>query len=443
MKYPLVIFDLDGTILDTLEDLHESVNTSMDAFAMPHRSLAEVRSFVGNGIRRLIELSVPENTPAVIVDQVQQVFSTHYKQHCNDKTRPYDGIPELIRDLRNAGHKTAVVSNKDDYAVRTLCERHFPGLFDAVVGSRDGVRKKPAPDSVNEVLFQLGFSSGEAIYIGDSEVDLQTANNAGITLITVAWGFRDSEYLQKIGCRNVAATVKQLHHMLTAADIAGQSIVEEQICSKDFPYLQPYFYSNPYALRCELGIGDDDAEYMNSARTRAFAIYNMLFPNGADAIIFNYWIYDRSTSGIAEYLEYCDDDDPAYFIEDSTNREAEQTRFLLECQHKYRHLVIRNLATYDDSDDEDCDIMRRNRIVCFSDGIGFDHQDFINRQINQEGDHDISFVSFEHECIFSIYDDRGCDVVFMTKEKMKQFYPMLQPYFLEYDLEEMKRRYEA
>ena len=216
MNYPLVIFDLDGTILDTLEDLHASVNFAMDAFSMPQRTLSEVRAFVGNGIRRLMELSVPESTPANIIDEVQRIFSAHYKQHCSDRTRPYDGISGLIHELRRAGCKTAVVSNKDDYAVRELCQLHFPGLFDAVIGCREGVRKKPAPDSVNEVLAQLGFSRTDAVYIGDSEVDLHTANNAGMELITVTWGFRDEDYLRSIGCKIIVTTVEQLRQALIA-----------------------------------------------------------------------------------------------------------------------------------------------------------------------------------------------------------------------------------
>ena len=214
MKYPLVIFDLDGTILDTLGDLHASANAALSAFSMPGRSLAEVRAFVGNGIRRLIELIVPENTPPEIIDSVQQTFSAHYKQHCSDRTRPYDGINELICELRRSGCRTAVVSNKDDSAVRALCETHFPGLFDAVVGSREGVRKKPAPDSVNEVLATLGFSREEAVYVGDSEVDLETAKNAGMKLITVTWGFRDEDQLRRIGCGDIAVTVGELRSRL-------------------------------------------------------------------------------------------------------------------------------------------------------------------------------------------------------------------------------------
>lgn len=214
MKYPLVIFDLDGTILDTLEDLHASTNEALRAFSMPERSVAEVRSFIGNGIRRLIELSVPAGTPAPVIDRVQEAFSAHYKLHCNDRTRPYEGVPGLIRTLRDRSIRTAVVSNKDDYAVRALCELHFPGLFDAAVGSREGVRKKPAPDSVNEVLAQLDYSRDQAVYIGDSEVDFETAKNAQMDLITVTWGFRDEEPLRRIGCTNIISTVDQLSQML-------------------------------------------------------------------------------------------------------------------------------------------------------------------------------------------------------------------------------------
>lgn len=444
MKYSCVIFDLDGTILDTLEDLHASVTAAMDAFSMQRRSLAEVRSFVGNGIRRLMELSVPKETPVETIDLVQQVFSGHYKLHCNDRTRPYDGIPELIRELRERGCQTAVVSNKDDYAVRELCELHFPGLFDTVVGCRESVRKKPAPDSVIEVLSRLGASREDAVYIGDSEVDLQTARNAGLALITVSWGFRDEAQLRQIGCKDIATSVAQLRQRLIDEALivpSEKSIVERRICSKDFPYLQPYFYSSPHALRCELGIGDDNEAYMNAARSRAVAIYDLLFPKGADAVIFNYWIYDHSDSGEAESLCCDENDDAEAAIRFAVEQESEQLRFLLEYQRRYRHLSLNGLPTSMEAAEGDPDRLRRNRIVCFSDGKGFDHRDLIDRQVNQHGDHEIGFVSFEHECILSIYDDRGCDVVFMTMEKMKELYPKLEPYFLDYDREEMLRRY--
>lgn len=214
MPLKLIIFDLDGTILDTLEDLHSSLNFSLTQFSLPIRSLQETRSFIGNGIRRLIELSVPTQTPCKMIHQIQNTFTTHYKIHCNDKTRPYTGIPALIQTVRSKGFLTAVVSNKDDYAVKQLCEQHFPGLFDAVAGSRDGIRKKPAPDSVNSVLKYLGISASEAIYIGDSEVDYYTAVNANMELITVSWGFRDPGFLRKIGCTTIVSTPEELYRLL-------------------------------------------------------------------------------------------------------------------------------------------------------------------------------------------------------------------------------------
>lgn len=214
MALRLIIFDLDGTILDTLEDLHCSLNAALSHFQLPGRTLQEARSFIGNGIRRLIELSVPADTPTEMIDQIQDVFTRHYKLHCNDRTRPYDGILPLLHDLRSAGYLTSVVSNKDDYAVRQLCDQHFPDLFDAAVGSREGVRRKPAPDTVNHVLEQLGILPSEAVYIGDSEVDYHTAQNAGMELITVTWGFRDSEYLREIGCKTLIHTPERLHDYL-------------------------------------------------------------------------------------------------------------------------------------------------------------------------------------------------------------------------------------
>ncbi len=221
--------------------------------------------------------------------------------------------------------------------------------------------------------------------------------------------------------------------------MADKSIVEQMICSREFSYLRPYFYNHPYALRCELGMGDSDEEYMGSARSRALAIYHVLFPEGADAIIFNHWIYDYCDSGEAE----CRDDDFDYkgVMENMIRIETENLRFLLDCQYKYRHFTVRELDTYDEPDDFDYGRQRRNRVVCYCDGIGFDYEDLISRQIDESREHDISFVSFGNECIFSIYDDRGCDVVFMTHEKLREFYSALQPYFLEYDAQEMQKRY--
>lgn len=223
--------------------------------------------------------------------------------------------------------------------------------------------------------------------------------------------------------------------------MSSSSIVEKKICSNDFQYLQPYFYNNPYALRCELGIGDTSEEYMENAKRRATEIYHILFPNGADAIFFNHWLYDYCDSGDAEKRAYDSDSDPEGIIENRLEFEREKLRFLSYYQLNYRHVTVRNLDTYDDPDDIDFSRRQRNRIVCFSDSIEFDYQHLINQEIEAVNGHEVSFVSFEHECIFSIYDDRGCDIVFMTHDKMKEFYNELQPYFLEYDVEEMAKRF--
>lgn len=221
----------------------------------------------------------------------------------------------------------------------------------------------------------------------------------------------------------------------------NKSIVEEMICSRDFSYLHPYFYNNPYALRCELGIGDTVEEYMDNAKRRATEIYHILFPNGADAIIFNHWMYDYCDSGEAECRIFDENHDLEGVIENRIESVTEALRFLSNYQLKYRHLTVRDLETYDNPDDIDYGRQRRNRVVCFSDGMGFDFEHLINQEIESVKGHEVSFISFEHECIFSIYDDRGCDVVFMTHEKLKEFYNKLQPYFLAYDVQEMERRF--
>ena len=218
------------------------------------------------------------------------------------------------------------------------------------------------------------------------------------------------------------------------------SKVEEQILSREFDYLQPYFYQNPYALRCELGIGSTTEEYMRQARQRANAIYDLLFPRGADAILFNYWINDWADSGEAEGNAWESEETAAGIIDRRIQVESDSLRFLSEYMMKYRHVAVKDLKTYDEPGDPDYDSRRRHRIVCYSDGLGFDDRGLIEKQLSDGDSPEISLVSFENECIFSVYDDRGCDVVFMTYEKMKAFYPALRPYFLDYDLAEMERR---
>ena len=201
MKYTIAIFDLDGTILNTLEDLADSTNYALKTCGYPERTMDEVRQFVGNGIRKLMERAVPEGTPVEEIDRVHETFTAHYKVHCADKTRPYDGIMELLQNLKKDGCKLAVVSNKADYGVQELCKQYFDGIFDFAVGEREGIRKKPAPDSVNEVLKTLGCSRDRAVYIGDSDVDIQTAANAQMDHIIVEWGFRDVPFLIAKGAK--------------------------------------------------------------------------------------------------------------------------------------------------------------------------------------------------------------------------------------------------
>lgn len=210
-----VIFDLDGTLLDTLEDLRDSVNHALRAEGLPERSLDEVRAFVGNGIRRLIERAVPQGSSAETVDRVHAAFSAHYAEHCADKTAPYAGIPELLAELRSRCCKLGVVSNKDDAPARALIGRFFPDTFDSVVGTREGVRKKPAPDSLLETLSVLGGDVREAVYVGDSDVDALTAANAGCDCVPVSWGFRDRALLEALG-RPVADSPEELLQLLSS-----------------------------------------------------------------------------------------------------------------------------------------------------------------------------------------------------------------------------------
>ena len=210
MKYKAVIFDLDGTLLDTLEDLADSVNHVLKEAGYPTRTIEEVRAFVGNGIRKLIERSVPENTPTESIDHVHKNFIAYYGEHCMEKTKPYDGIMELLHTLQKAGCKVAVVSNKADYAVQMLCDKYFKNTFDAALGEQTGIPKKPAPDAVYKVLNTLNVSSSESVYIGDSDVDILTARNSNMDEIIVDWGFRDRTYLKEQGAKVLVSTPAEL-----------------------------------------------------------------------------------------------------------------------------------------------------------------------------------------------------------------------------------------
>lgn len=212
MKYDAVIFDLDGTLLDTLEDLANSVNFALRAHDMPERTISEVRSFVGTGIGNLIKKSVPENTGAEKCAEVLDTFRNHYKDHSTDMTRPYDGIISLLSDIRAAGVPTAVVSNKVDIAVQMLVKGYFDGLIDVAVGELEGVNRKPEPDTVFLAMEKMGVKN--AVYIGDSEVDVKTAKNASLDGVFVSWGFRTEADLRAAGAETVVHNTGELWEVL-------------------------------------------------------------------------------------------------------------------------------------------------------------------------------------------------------------------------------------
>lgn len=194
--YDSAIFDLDGTILDTLDDLKDSVNFALCENGLPARSREEVRRFVGNGIRLLVERAVPQSTPVDVVDKCFDAFKKHYKDNSANSTKPYEHITDVLCKLKAEGIALAVVSNKADFAVQTLVEEYFPGIFHFVVGEREGIKRKPCADSVFAAMEALG--SKNAIYIGDSEVDVETAVNSGLDCLAVTWGFRGENVLKEL-----------------------------------------------------------------------------------------------------------------------------------------------------------------------------------------------------------------------------------------------------
>lgn len=226
MRFDLVIFDLDGTILDTLGDLASAVNFALEENGLPARTTDEVRMFVGNGVRKLVSRAVPAGTPDGVIEAVYASFGERYRAHSAELTRPYDGIAELLAALGREGIKLAVVSNKPDDAVGGLCGKYFPDTFDMTVGARDGVPHKPSPQSVSGVIDALGCERAKTAYVGDSDVDIMTAKNAGIEIFSAAWGFRSREFLIKSGAVRLYDTPRELTDALLAdrdiADIGSQ-----------------------------------------------------------------------------------------------------------------------------------------------------------------------------------------------------------------------------
>ena len=212
--YSLAIFDLDGTLLDTLGDLHASVNFALKEFSFPERTIDEVRSFIGNGVVKLMERSTPDGTDDATQKECLDVFRAHYLEHMSDTTAPYANVVDLLSALRAKGIKIAVVSNKLHPAVEDLCESYFPGLIDKAVGVSVEAERKPSPINVIKTAEYFGTELKDCIYIGDSEVDVQTAHNASLQCIGITWGFRDKDCLVAHGCDFIADTADEVYNLI-------------------------------------------------------------------------------------------------------------------------------------------------------------------------------------------------------------------------------------
>ncbi|WP_238883820.1 HAD family hydrolase [Clostridium sp. YIM B02551] len=198
-KCNTIIFDLDGTLLDTLDDLTDSVNYSLARHGFPCREKDEVRRFVGNGVARLIELAIPEGRSNRKYDICLADFKEHYSKNKQNKTNAYNGIMELLEKLSKENYKLAIVSNKFDKAVKELNQIYFGEYIKVAIGQSEHIAKKPAPDTVYMALEELGSNTDNSIYVGDSEVDVKTAKNSGIKCVGVTWGFRGREVLEDKG----------------------------------------------------------------------------------------------------------------------------------------------------------------------------------------------------------------------------------------------------
>ena len=213
MKYKYVIWDLDGTLLNTIEDLHASVNYALERYGQPTKTLKETTRNVGNGIRLLISRSLEGGEENPLIEEVFSAFKAHYAENCLNLTRPYDKIPEILQTLKASGVKMAVVSNKIDFAVKDLRDRFFPWL-DVAMGEQAGIVRKPDPAMVYLAMEELGATAAETVFIGDSEVDVVTAQNAGLDCIAVLWGFREKEELEAVGGKTFAESADELAALL-------------------------------------------------------------------------------------------------------------------------------------------------------------------------------------------------------------------------------------
>ena len=211
-KYKAVLFDMDGTTLDSLQDLTDAVNNTMNHFGFSEHTREECASFLGNGARYLIEHACPEGSD---IDKVLEYYIPYYEKHCLDKTCPFDGMSELMDALKKDGFKLAIISNKPNGATKELADRFFGDLLDYSVGESEKVKRKPSPDAVLDAINEFGLEKEDCVYIGDTEVDINTAVNAGIDCIAVTWGFRTPEQLVDSGATVFAHDCGELYSLLT------------------------------------------------------------------------------------------------------------------------------------------------------------------------------------------------------------------------------------
>lgn len=211
-----VIFDLDGTLLNTLDDLADSTNYALSKFGYPTRTIEEVRQFVGNGVAKLIERAIPDGKNNSNFEKCLAIFKENYAQNMYNKTAPYNGIIEMLSNLKSKGIKIAVVSNKFDLAVKELCKKYFEGFIDFAAGENEaqGIKKKPAPDTVISVLNEFNFAPEDAVYVGDSDVDIMTAKNSKMPCISVTWGFRDKKFLLENGATILINAPSEIYNHL-------------------------------------------------------------------------------------------------------------------------------------------------------------------------------------------------------------------------------------
>jgi len=215
-KFDLLVFDMDGTILNTLEDLLDATNFGLKNNGFPERTLEEVKWMVGRGMPKLIHSALPENHSDEDFDKTYKDFLDYYAVHSIDKTCAYEGIAEAVAALKGEGYIVTVNSNKNDKDAGYLAEKYFPGLFDFVLGARPEMEKKPAPDGVNFISQKYGKNKDRVIYIGDSDVDFQTAKNSKVQFIGCHWGFRGADFLKEKGAQVVAMTPRELSGIIAS-----------------------------------------------------------------------------------------------------------------------------------------------------------------------------------------------------------------------------------